>query len=403
MTHAIDILAGIAQPMAGPSLNAVERLGAARSWVSRAGSSGSLGLFLLLIVLAIALGALAWLLIRRWRMEASQRAAVAEQAARLELTRAEQYVLSAVVKAARLRNTATLFTTDHTFEHGVGAMTRTSRFAGMGADRREEVLRLVASLRAKLGFAEPGAEAADGDAPGAPAGGHADLPAPPRIAAGDRLSVVHRGRPGGFEVHVASAGDGEMVVHTPAEGPFPPGETWLVRCVRDGAMWEFDTPVISSEGGEVRLGDGSRPRFVNRRRFPRVGTSAPAEVAAFPFRTSGARPAAKEFVEGELVEIAGPGLKVEADLASPAGQRVLVMLRFGGDDAVEGVGTVRRVERREGAEPRLVVELTGLTGEELAKLTQETNHAARRGAAPAPTAPAAPAWRDEQAPAGKEG
>jgi hypothetical protein len=87
--------------------------------------------------------------------------------------------------------------------------------------------------------------------------------------------------------------------------------------------------------------------------------------------------ASNEYVAGQLTEIAGPGLRVEAPVNVEAGDRVLLALKLGESNVVEGVGTVRRAIRREGEDSVLVVELVGLSREEVAKLSQETNAAAQ--------------------------
>ena len=150
-----------------------------------------------------------------------------------------------------------------------------------------------------------------------------------------------------------------------------------MRFGREGTLWEFDAPVVSAEGSRVRLARAGRLRFVNRRRFPRVATSKPAHVASFPFSQSHMNLGSREFVEGELTEIAGPGLRVEAAVDVEAGERVLVSLQLGEGHVVEALGKVRRTEEGEDG-PAVVVELMGLSNDEISQLAHETNVAARQ-------------------------
>ena len=85
-------------------------------------------------------------------------------------------------------------------------------------------------------------------------------------------------------------------------------------------------------------------------------------------------------IRGELTEIAGTGLRVEADIDVEPGQRVLVALKFGDEDVVEALGKVRRAGKDEEGLSVLIVELVGLTHDEIAKLALETNAAARENA-----------------------
>ena len=110
---------------------------------------------------------------------------------------------------------------------------------------------------------------------------------------------------------------------------------------------------------------------------PRVATSKPARVASFPFRRESLNIGEGDFVPGELTEIAGPGLRVEAPVNVEAGQRVLLAIQLDEDSVVEALGLVRRAARREGGDSVLIVELLGLNNDEVASLAQQTNAAAR--------------------------
>jgi len=152
------------------------------------------------------------------------------------------------------------------------------------------------------------------------------------------------------------------------------GESWLIRHAEGGRLWEFDAPVLRTGAEHISLGRTSRPRFVNRRRFPRVPTVRPAHVAGFPLWRAAADEAAPRFVEGRLVEMGGPGLRVEAPLEARPGQRVLLAMEMGDGGFVEGVGKVHRVSHPDAAsDPVFVVELVGLTEDEIASLSKQTN------------------------------
>jgi len=352
------------------TLNAVERLEAASEWTSPIGGAGWFWIFLVLLVLGgagIVVGVVAY---RRWRHLRRQKEQVARRADQLGLDERERYVLAAVVKAGKLRNVEATFTSAVAFERSVAALMRSQRVVSMSEKRRETIAGLVESLRAKLGLDRPDPGAA---APAAPA-------AEVEIAEGDELRVVHRGQAVELAVRVAGSTDDELIVQPNNPVDCHPGETWLVRYTKDGTMWEFDASVRESDDGRIHLGRTGRPRFINRRRFPRVPTRRPAQVATFPFWRENMSLGSGDFVAGEVVELGGPGLRVEAPVEVAPGERVLLALKLGEDQVVEALGKVRRTGQGAGAESVLVVELLGLSEEEIATLAHETNLAARANA-----------------------
>jgi len=83
-----------------------------------------------------------------------------------------------------------------------------------------------------------------------------------------------------------------------------------------------------------------------------------------------------------LLEIAGPGLRLEAEIQVDLGQRSLVVLDLGQERSLRGVGVVRRYRPSAGGGPaEIAIELTGMTEQEVARLVKETNAAARRATA----------------------
>lgn len=362
-------------PMA---LRPMERLKAMGDWAEP--TSGIwLVVFLALAVALIAAGAVVFALVRRWRMVRRQRESLAALCEEYALSDRERYVMTAIVKAARIRQVESVFTVSMSFERGLAALMRSPTVTAMSQPKRQEVGELIEVVRAKLGLQAPAAGSPGG--PDAPAHGPA-APPEPGIVAGDRLMVVYRGQATTFDVDVSTSGPEEFLVQPLTEVQTRAGETWLLRCAKDGGLWEFDAPVMGTEGGQVRLGRVGRPRFINRRRFPRVPTSKPAQVASYPFSRPGMELGGPEMVDGELTEIAGPGLRVEAPIQVLPGERVLLALQLGDNNVVEGMGKVRRSQPGDDGTSVLVVELLGLNTEEVAKLARETSAAARAYLAP---------------------
>jgi hypothetical protein len=380
------------------ALNPLEKFQAARGWASTPGGS-SLGTLLLLAVLIVAAAALSVMLYRRWQLERQQRRIFNRRCEQAQLTERERYVMRAITKVVRLRSPEVLFSAGEVFEGGVAKLRRSPRIKSMSDARRRDIDGLIDSLRSRLDFQKPlewqGSEEVR------PEEGAED------IAEGDRLTVTGREGRGAFDVGVTEVGPDELVVQADAPLDCRPGETWEVCYSKAGRLLELDAPVLEVRQGTVRLARRGAPRLVNRRRFARAPTSRPVQVAKLPFLASDMDPAPKTPVSGELIEIAGTGLRLKVPMDIRRGERVLLTLQFAKDDIIEAVGKVSRAVRDEGGRSVLIVELLGLTDQEIAKLIRETNAAVRDNARRQEAKREAPQWRESsdavEQPAGQEG
>jgi len=309
-----------------------------------------------------------------------QKLLLADLIARAGLAPRERYVMEALAETAAAGNVVALFTSATAFEGAAGALMSSRRVRALSAEKQKAVTDSLDLLRGQINFG-----AAGGD--GATAGPAAD------IRPGDRLTLVHRGQPTAVDLVVAHSTDDALVVEGGAAVDGREGETWLLRVAREGQVWEFDAPVVETAGQRVVLRRPARLRHINRRRFPRVPTDRAARVANFPLwrEDDGADP--QRFVPGRLVEIGGPGLKLQAAMKVRTGERVLVMVQFAAGAMVEALGKVRRVEAAAKGGEELAVELIGLDADEIAHLSRETNaeavaaaHAPQPHAGPEPEA-----------------
>jgi len=194
------------------------------------------------------------------------------------------------------------------------------------------------------------------------------------------------------------------------------GEVWRVHYYFGVSIWEFDTSVVSCNGGILVLNHSDDMRFVNRRRFLRVPVNKPAFIAHFPFArmhaadgrksmksfrmyrssasAAGSVWAPPEFIPAVVTELAGPGLRIEAPLKTEVGDRVLVVLRLDeeekqasapepGEDTpstlkiVEDIGEVRHTKIIPNGFS-IAVELTGLSDSDVNELIRATNAASLR-------------------------
>jgi hypothetical protein len=146
-------------------------------------------------------------------------------------------------------------------------------------------------------------------------------------------------------------------------------------------VWEFDAVVTEVARPTVRLRLAGTPRGTNYRRYIRAATRKPAYVALFPFLKEAAEGESLQFTSGTLIEIGGPGLRVIAPVRTDVGERVAVRVIMANQWSIQGIGTVRRSRPVGGGDWESVVEMTGLTEEELERLVRETNAAAKQAVA----------------------
>jgi len=376
--------------LAPAALNALERFTAAKDWSSGLRIAGLMAVLLAAAAAAVAGTIVTAVAVRRWRARHRWGTRLASKAQEYALSEREKFVLLEIAKLAKAREAESVFTVPAVFDRGQAALMASPRVASMSQERRRAIAELADAIRQKLGLPAVGT-------------GGGDLRADGELASGDRLTVVHRGQPAGFAVRVAESSEGGLAVLGEAPVECRPGETWLVRYSKGGLLWEMDVSVTGQEGQRLRLTKVGHARFINRRRFPRIPTRREARIASFPTWRSDTGAPQDQFVAGRLTEIAGPGLRLEAPLETAVGQRVLVSVTFAPGSVLEAVGRVRHSDRRDNGLSDIAVELVGLSDEEIARLTQQTNAAAREARiASAPESSDEPLGEGAEGPAGAD-
>jgi len=309
------------------------------------------------------------------RWQAREKAALEtfrSQADTIGLTQDECNLLHFIARQAMLRNASAIFSMDGAFDTGVAALMRSQRIAQATPAQRTNICAMLSNLRDKLGFQR----SSDDDAP---------QPMSSRqINAGAYVSVIEGASADGAKAQVTQCDPVEMVIEATREVQGQPGESLLLRYFDGATLWEFDAAIIRRHGNVFTLGHAEQLRFINRRRFPRVPTNLAAQVAVFPFE-NGTTLAPPTFMECQLVEIAGTGLKLRAVLSPKMGERVIVVVKLFEGRVVQGLAKVRRINAIVGAaQPHpagmqdIAVEMLGLHPTEVAELAKETNLAVKR-------------------------
>jgi len=353
------------------ALTAEERLEAARQMPpDRLAGFWMYGLIALGAAIAVAAGVTLVLARRRRRRRAWS--AFGHHADRAGLSEEERSFLANLTRLAGLARPDTIFTAEAAFDDAVrrGHLDRLS-------DAMQKTARAtVRSLRQKLGF-------------GPPQPVRRALSASTRqMPAGARLELSPRGTLESVEAVLARNEESGLYVQPVRPAACAPGEVLQVRYSNMGIVWEFDVAVQRAEGPMLVLEHTETIRFVNRRRFPRIPMKRPGLVTALPLLRAGGGDLAPSFVPATLVEIAGPGLRLQTDLPADIEDRVVAAVRVDDGRTLQGSGRVRRVVPA-GEHPReLAIELIDLEADEVAQLSRLTNEAAQQNTAWPATAPA---------------
>ena len=271
-----------------------------------------------------------------------------------------------VALGAGVKDPELVFTSEEVFERGLGNVERLAGEAnGFGGPRMVmcRSCRFYQSLREKLGFVRGEKKA--------PAATEASLgPLKP----GMTLAVVRQQEPQDFEVTLTAAekSGGELTVKSDEPVGGQAAESWMLRYSEESILWEFSARVVRVADGEFVLKPVSDVRGVDRRRFVRVPVDKAAQIAPFPFQKDNADPVPPEFAPARLVQLAGPGVVLEADMQAKTNDRVLVVLELE-DRSVSGLGMVRRGNDGDKDGETVAVELVGLDHTQVATLAKETN------------------------------
>jgi hypothetical protein len=393
-----SICEGLSPGLVPQVLNAMQRLEA----MTRLGANSARSevrwmpmlLILLLVILVITLVGISYNRIQRERRLATE--AFLENVRRRNLTNREYRLLLEVIRRSGLSlyQRGVIFASSAHFERGAQAVAK-EVLDKQGAEAHDRLMGELAFLREKLGFHDRSAKEWLAKSKTQAKLTTHDIPS------GKTLHITRRLGPHSDELQAQIVGNDPKQLTVALERPIRItfGELWRARYYHGASVWEFDTAVVSFEGTKLILRHSRDVRFINRRRFVRVPARNLAFVAPFPFARSLAdsglalsdldedwKPV--EFVQAVVTELAGPGLKIEAQLPVQVGQRLLVVFRIdaaegtprpqAGPRLIEDIAVVRRVEAIVDAYS-IALELVGLQDGDIDELVRATNQAARSG------------------------
>jgi hypothetical protein len=355
-------------------------------------------LVIAVLVMVLLVLLLRWVSRRRQpRAIGEQREFFTESANRRGLSTRERQILLAIVVRSGLGQSEDIFTVVDAFDQGAAKLqeecsqTRTP-------DENRKLQVEIAALRSKLGFELTRSHAGTTQE---------KRPSSRDILVGQIIDLTRRrDDTSSMQAEVVRNDDIELAIELPHELEIEPGEGWLVRYDLGTALWEFDTTATRCEGTRLILNHSRQVRFVNRRRFPRLSVHVPAWVIRLPAVREPLAPEPPAFTQGTIIEMAGPGLRIEIPVQANVGDQTMVVFQLedtapesarardpnAGVYTVSAIGRVQYVKRvPDGVSA--VVELRALSEEDVDELVRYAYAAQKRpSAGPANSGPDDSAW-----------
>lgn len=154
-----------------------------------------------------------------------------------------------------------------------------------------------------------------------------------------------------------------------------PGQIWRIHYQCGACVWEFLSGCIGVEQGNLILCHSEDVKFINRRRFQRVGIKRNCKIALFDNQVEfdwDLPIPVPQFYDALVIELSGPGLQILSDIEFKSGQRLLIVADIEKGLCVQDVAEVRHSSKHNGKNV-IAVELIGLDDAALAKLVKLTN------------------------------
>ncbi len=325
-----------------------------------------------------------------------------EYAEKRGLNTRERQILMDIAERARLRLAESIFTMGDVFDRGATQMLRVT-MSKYGAKRSRYLGAELTMLREKMGFQKRTSVSEIAI--------KKNMSGSRQIAEGRKIYLTNPESMEFFEVEtiVTENSNLGMTVQLQEMIGCEQGDAFCARYYFGSVIWEFDTYVLKTNGNILILQHSEKIRHVNRRRFLRVAVNEPAYIAAFPFskifsdNQKNKRKTDLEsdkygiweppkFMPAELIELAGPGLRLISPLEVKIGDRVIVILKLGHlvnrnveqsnvDNnitlpirIIEDIGTVKHIEEIEKGYS-IAIELNNLNESNISEMVKATNEA----------------------------
>jgi hypothetical protein len=325
------------------------------------------------------------------------------------LSRRECRILLNIAKSQKLKQVEAIFTSANIFDRGATKITRAA-LANEGSEASKLLSAELSILRQKLGYRKVASFAMNMSVD--------TKPNSRQIPEGSTLNITSL-KAAGFVDSVSilrKSDDSGLTIETADDLEVGIGEQLTVRYYFGSSIWEFDGNLLDRSGKSLLISHSESVRFVNRRRFLRVPVKEPAYIAAFPFAKQFAdadlnggvdniERGLPRFMPADIVELAGPGLRIVTAQEYKVGDRVIVVAGLGSrtgkgaeiaglagqenltpaqkeniarPEMVEDIGLVRQCKAIDEGYS-VAVEMTGLSDADLNQMIRATNAASIRG------------------------
>lgn len=344
------------------AITPAERWQSARPTDMGSSDFGSIFMVAMAVLGVIALIVLALLARRLFSNHHTSQIGFRERTEKAGLGEEETNLLTFAAKLGELRMPVNIVSTEAVFHKCMHLLVQCPRVAEMSSADKKKILSVVNSAQIKLGFNENSSENIR------------------QIPEGATVTLAIKGISDPIKASVVSAQGWELKTQANEEAPdLPAGTEVRARYCQGGSVWEFETEVIYIDQRDMTFAHAKNIRFMNRRRFRRATIDAPASLASFPFMTAGPQKP-PVFYPTRLTEIGVSGLVMEAeDVPSiPDKSRVLVLIEPRPEKSLSAVGTILRTETITSRKSLIVIELIGLSEDDVSKLMVETNLASKQ-------------------------
>lgn len=298
-----------------------------------------------------------------------------EQANALELTSQERDMVKTIAELAGVRQRSMVFLMREAFNNGLTKLKQKVLTQQSDPEKWSQLEAMVCVIKEKLGFS-------DNQLRGLMNRSSKDQTSR-QVSVGTTVIVSRSDDKLARALSAEVVENNELEICIRCEEPpvCNPGDAWIVQFQNGAVTWDFQAITVNVSERELRLSHSDHLRFVSKRRFARVTTQKPAQIAVFPVfkpTNSDAKQINMEFNSAELIEIAGPSLRLKTSVDVGIRQRVIVLFELDAGLIMQDVGEVRDIQQSE-KDRSILVEMIGLSNRDIDELDRKINQIASLG------------------------
>lgn len=298
-----------------------------------------------------------------------------EQANALELSSQERDMVKTIAELAGVRQRSMVFLMREAFNRGLAKLKQKVLTQQCDPEKWTQLEAMVCVIKEKLGFSDNqlrglmNRSSKDQTSRQVPVGTAVIV-----SRSDDKLAR-------GLSAEVVDNNELEICIRCVEPPLCNPGDAWIIQFQNGAVTWDFQAITVNVSERELRLSHSDHLRFVSKRHFARVTTEKPAQIAVFPvFKQthSDSKQIKMEFNSAELIEIAGPNLRLKTSVNVGIRQRVIVLFELDAGLIMQDVGEVRDIQQSE-KDRSILIEMIGLSNRDIDELDRKINQIASLG------------------------